>query len=112
MYVFLGCTRAYCVQKQIVVREIRRIKDDAIVKDLDKFSIDQRCVDVDTMVEMYERFLSELLDKHAPLKNKQVVDRPSNEWMNANILALKATRRKKLVNLAENSYYNKLQYLL
>ena len=26
------------------------------------------CYDVDTMVEMYERFLSELLDKHAPLK--------------------------------------------
>ena len=38
-----------------------------IVKDLDKFSIDQRCADVDTMVEMY-RFLLELLDKHAPPK--------------------------------------------
>ena len=37
-------------------------------QDLDKFSIDQRCVHMDTMVEMYERFLSELLDKHAPLK--------------------------------------------
>ena len=45
-----------------------RLKDGAIVKDLDKFSIDQRCVDVDTIVEMYDRFLSELLDKHAPLK--------------------------------------------
>ena len=45
-----------------------RIKNDTIVKDLDKFSIDQKCVDVDTMVEMYDRFLSELLDKHAPLK--------------------------------------------
>ena len=50
------------------------IKDDAIVKDLDKFSIDQRCVHVDTMVEIYE-----LLDKHAPLKNMKVVDRPLNE---------------------------------
>ena len=27
-----------------------------LVKDLDKFSVDQRCVDVDTMVEMYDRF--------------------------------------------------------
>ena len=44
------------VRKQISVRAIRRIKDDAIVKDLDKFSIDQRCVDVDTMVGMYDRF--------------------------------------------------------
>ena len=43
---------------------IRQIKDDAIVQDLDKFSINQRCVDVDGC----DRFLSELLDKHAPLK--------------------------------------------
>ena len=61
---------------------------------MDKFSIDQMCVDVDTMVEMYERFLSQLLDKHAPLKNIKVVDRPLNEWMTDNILALKAIRRK------------------
>ena len=50
--------------------KIRRIKDDARIKDMDKFSIDQRCVDVDTMAEMYDQFLSELLDKHAPLKIK------------------------------------------
>ena len=60
--------RAHPVRIQIAVRTIRRIKDDAIVKDREKFSIDQNCVDVDTMVEMYERFLSELLDKHALLK--------------------------------------------
>ena len=41
--------RPHQIRKQIAVRAIRRIKDDAIVKDLDKFSIDQRCVDVDTM---------------------------------------------------------------
>ena len=111
----LQCVRHHPVWKQIAVRAIRRIKDDAIVKDLDKFSIDQRCVDVDTMVEMYDRFLSELLDKHAPLKKKMVVDRPLiNEWMTDNILALKAIRQKNelIVNLAENSHYNKLQYLL
>ena len=56
--------------------------------------MDQRCVDVDTIVDMYERFLSELLDKHAPLKIIKVVDRPLNEWMTDNILALKASGRK------------------
>ena len=40
-------------------------------------------------------FLSELLDKHAPLKNITVVDRPLNEWMTNNILALKASVHKK-----------------
>ena len=39
------------VRKQIAVRAISRIY--IIVKDLDKFSIDQACVDVDTMVEIY-----------------------------------------------------------
>ena len=45
------------------------------------------------MVEMHERFLSELLYKHAPLKNIKVMDRPLNKWMTGNILALKAIHR-------------------
>ena len=49
---------------------------------------------MDTMVEMYDRFLSELLDKHAPLKKITVVDRPLDERMTDNILALKAIRQK------------------
>ena len=57
------------VWKQIAVSAIRRIKDDAIVKDLHKFSTYQMCVHVDTM------HLSELLD------------RPLKEWMTDNILA-------------------------
>ena len=46
------------------------------------------------LVEMYDRFLSELLGKHAPLKKITVVDRHLNEWMTDHILALKAIRRK------------------
>ena len=53
LHAFLQCIRPHPVRKQIAVRAIRGIKDGAIVKDLDKFSIDQRFVDVDTMVEMY-----------------------------------------------------------
>ena len=68
LHASLQCIRPHPVRKQIAVRAIRQIKDDAIVTDLDKFSIYQRYVDVDTMVKMYDRFLSELLDKHAPLK--------------------------------------------
>ena len=56
LHASLQCIRPHPVRKQISVRAIRRIKDDAIVKYLDKFSNDQRCVDVDTMVEMYDRF--------------------------------------------------------
>ena len=74
LHAWLQCIRPHPVRKQISVIAIRRI--------------------MDTMVEMYDRFLSELLDKHAPLKKITVVDRPLNEWMTENILALKAIRRK------------------
>ena len=106
LHASLQCIRPHPVRKQIAVRAIRRIKDDAVVKDLDKFSIDQRCVDVDTMVEMYDRFLSELLDKHAPLKKITVVDRPLNEWMTDIILALKAICRKTRITINFNIYYD------
>ena len=48
-------------------------------------------------------FLSKLLDKHAPQKKIQIVHRPLNDWMNDDIQALKAIRRKKRGNLAKKS---------
>ena len=52
LHASLQCIRPHPVRKHISVRVIRRIKDDAIVKDLEKFSIDQSCIDVDRMVEI------------------------------------------------------------
>ena len=40
------------------------------------------------------KYLSDLLNKHAPKKNIYVVDRPLNGWMIDDILTLKAIRRK------------------
>ena len=48
------------------VRAPRRIKDDALTEDLDRFNVDQGHVDVDIMIEQYDKYLSDLLDKHAP----------------------------------------------
>ena len=53
------------------------------------------CVDGDIMIEQYDTFLSDLLDKHDPINNIYVVDRILNEWMTDNILALNTIRRKK-----------------
>ena len=78
----------------IAVRALRQIKDDALAEDLDRFNVDQGCVDVDIMIEQYDKYLSDLLNKHAPKKNIYVVDRPLNEWMTDDILTLKAIRRK------------------
>ena len=86
----------------------RRIKDDALAEDLARFYVDQGCVDVDIIIEQYDKYLSDLLDKHAPKKHIYVVDRPLNEWMTDDILKLKAIRRKNELIWRENSYYNKL----
>ena len=56
--------------------------------------MDQGCVNVDIMIEQYKKYLSDLLDRHAPRKNIYVVDRPLNEWMTDDILTMKAIRRK------------------
>ena len=38
-------------------------------QDMDRFNVDQGCVDVDIMIEQYDKYLSDLLNKHAPKKN-------------------------------------------
>ena len=49
---------------------------------------------MDIIIEQYDKYLSDLLNKHAKKKNIYVVDRPSNEWMTDDILTLEAIRRK------------------
>ena len=67
---------------EIKLAVLRRIKDDALAGDLDTLSIYPRCVDMDIMIEQYDKFLSDLLDKHAPLKNiLYIVDMLLNERM-------------------------------
>ena len=83
--------------KQIAVRSLRRIKDDALAEGLDRFNVDQGCVNVDIIIEQYDKYLYDLLDKHAPMKNIYVVDMHLHEWMTDDILTLKAIRRKNVL---------------
>jgi len=54
---------------------------------------------VDNLVNLYNKTLSNLIDKHAPLKEKLVVDRPCSAWFGDNVRAAKEERR-----LAENNW--------
>ena len=57
-----------------------------------------------TIASMLEtNYHQSLLDKHAPQKKIQIVDRPLNDWINDDIQALKAIRRKKGGYLAKKS---------
>ena len=49
---------------------------------------------MDILIEQYDKYLSDLFDRHAPKKNIYMVDRPLNEWMTDDILTLKAIRRE------------------
>ena len=69
LHASLQCICHHSVRKQITVRALRRIKDDALAEDLDRFNVDHGCVNVDIMIEQYDKYLSDLLDRHAPKKN-------------------------------------------
>ena len=68
---------------------------DALSAGLSAICVNHECSNVDIVVSQYNEDLSKLLDKHAPQKKIQIVDRPLNDWMNDDIQALKAIRRKK-----------------
>ena len=72
-----------------------RIDKDALSAGLSAICVNHECSNVDIVVRQYNEDLSKLLDKHAPRKKIQIVDRPLNDWMNDDIQALKAIRRKK-----------------
>ena len=94
LHVSLTCSRAHPERKQIEVRSLKRIQCDALEADLIGVNIDRECTDVNLVVRQYDASLSSLLDKHAPSKRINVVERPMNDWMTYDILVLKALRRK------------------
>ena len=95
LQVSLACQRQHPERKEIYVRSLRRIDKDALSAGLSAICVNHECSNVDIVVSQYNEDLSKLLDKHAPQKNIQIVDRPLNDWMNDDIQALKAIRRKK-----------------
>ena len=59
LHASLQCIRSHLLQKQIAVRALRPINDDALSEDLNRFNVDQGCVNVDIMIEhyIYYRFI-------------------------------------------------------
>ena len=68
---------------------------DALSAGLSAICVNHECSYVDIVVSQYNEDLFKLLDKHAHQKKIQIVDRPLNDWMNDDIQALNAIRRKK-----------------
>ena len=94
LHVSLTCQRPHPERKDIYVRSLRRINKDALCAGLSAICVNHECSNVDIVVSQYNEDLSKLLSKHVPHKKIQIVDRPLNDWMNDDIQALKAIRRK------------------
>ena len=94
LHASLTCQRPHPARKQIQVRALRRINDVALNGDLARIEIDTECGDVNTVAIQYDDCMRKLLDKHAPMKTIQVVERPMNDWINVDILELKIKRRR------------------
>ena len=92
LHLSLRCLRSHPARKRIQVRALRRIRGDVLDADLASFIVDRECDDVNVVVTQYDDFLSKLLDKHAPLKEIDVVERQLNDWMTDDILLLKKIR--------------------
>ena len=95
LHASVHCIRPHPVRKRLRVRALRKIDGERLDSDLAGFTVDNECVDVNTVVARYDEFLSSLLNKHAPLKEIDVVERPLNDWMTDNIMALKKIRRQR-----------------
>ena len=84
------------VEKQkIQYRKIKDIDMDSFKADLTKLPVLQmKCNDIDILVEAYNRDMSSLLDKHAPLVTKDVLVKKHFPWFNEDIAFEKKLKRK------------------
>ena len=94
LHVSLACQRPHPERKEVYVRALRRINNDSLEADLVCLNIDIECDDVNVVVAQYDTSLPRLLDKHAPLEQTCIVDRPLSDWMTDDIRAVKIIRRK------------------
>ena len=67
LHASVRCLHLHPVRKRLMVRALQRIDGERLDSDLASFTVDNECVDVNTVVERYDEFLSSLLNKHAPL---------------------------------------------
>ena len=95
LHASLTCQRTHPERKEIFVRSLKRINDDALKADLTGITIHSECRDVNSIVNHYDNTLSTILDKHASLKKICIVHRPTNDWIKADIQALIVIRRNK-----------------
>jgi hypothetical protein len=76
-------------------RKFSEINTTDLIQDLNNSKIAQnREGSVVNVVKLYNSELSSIIDKHAPLKSKNIILRPNTEWYSDELRAAKRDRRK------------------
>ena len=76
-------------------RKFSEINTTDLIQDLNNSKIVQnREGSVVNVVKLYNFEVSSIIDKHAPLKSKNIILRPNTEWYSDELRAAKRDRRK------------------
>lgn len=79
---------------EVQFRKLRQINVDAFKADISSSKLySETWTTVDELAKCYDDTLSDILDKHAPVKRKVMVVRPRVPWFTNNLKRLKAKRR-------------------
>ena len=81
-------------KKTILFRKIRSIDINDFRDDIVSSGLPSADGELEYLVSFYNKTLSNILDKHAPLKTKTVTIHPTAKWMNDEVRAAKSAKRK------------------
>ncbi len=95
LHVILNCCREHPARRSITYRSWKSIDIAALMQDIRSSLLSQPPpTNFDEALDLYNTILEKLLDKHAPVKQRVIVDHPSQPWINEAILSAKRERRK------------------
>ena len=82
--------------KEVSFRKLKKIDIAAFSSDISTSALYTNDVwnNINTFSDCYNSTLADILNKHAPLKSKTVIDRPKVPWFNDEIKKLKCKRRR------------------
>lgn len=83
------------MKKTLTFRNLRSLNCDALKTDISSSSLIRDCdnVDVNTLVDKYDKILRQIIDSHAPVKHRTVTLRPKAPWYTSEIDEQKRIRR-------------------
>ena len=91
----LAASKPPLPKKQIQYRKLKSIDMDKFKSDIINSGLaDMQHEDIDVLVDSYNTTLSQILEKHAPLKTRQVTIHADSPWINDTIKQLKRDKRK------------------